>query len=64
MLLEFDTNNTLQEGQLDQTFYDGLRSLIKLWSTYIKEDILWDDLIRATNKAETRTKIQESTKLD
>ncbi len=64
ILLEFDANNTLREGQLGQTFYDGLRPSIKLWIANIGEDMPWDDLIRAANKAEARTKIQGSTHLD
>ncbi len=57
ILLEFDANNAPQEGQLGQTFYDGLRLSIKLWIADIREDMPWDVLIRATNKAEVRTKI-------
>ncbi len=30
ILLKFDANNTIGEDQLSQTFYDGLRPLIKL----------------------------------
>lgn len=30
ILLESDTNNTLQKGQLGQIFYNGLKLLIKL----------------------------------
>ncbi len=63
ILLEFDANNAPQEGQLGQTFYDGLRPLIKLWIADIDEDIPWDNLIRAANKDEVRAKIQESTHL-
>ncbi len=37
---------------------------IKLWIANIGEDIPWDDLIRAANKAEARAKIQGSTHLD
>ncbi len=57
ILLEFDANNVLGEGQLGRTFYDGLRPLIKLWIANIGEDMSWDDLIRVANKAETRAKI-------
>ncbi len=64
ILLEFDTNNTPQEGQLGRTFYDGLRPSIKLWIADIGEDMPWDDLIRAANKVEARAKIQGSTHLD
>ncbi len=64
ILLEFDANKTLREGQLGQTFYDGFRPLIKLWITDIGEDMLWDDQIRAANKAEARAKIQGSIYLD
>ncbi len=60
ILLEFDINNAPQEGQLGQTFYDGLGLLIKLWIADIGEDMPWDDLIRAANKAEVRAKIQGS----
>ncbi len=64
ILLELDANNALGEGQLGRTFADGLRPLIKLWITNIGEDMPWDDLIRAANKAEARAKIQGSTHLD
>ncbi len=57
ILLEFDTNNALREGQLGRTFYDGLRPSINLWIADISEDMPWDDLIRAANKAEARAKI-------
>ncbi len=57
ILLEFDANNAPQEGQLGRTFYDGLRSSIKLWITSIREDMPRDNLIKAANKAETRAKI-------
>ena len=64
ILLEFDTNNASREGQLGRTFYDGLMPSIKLWIADIGEDMPWDDLIRAANKAEARAKIQGSTHLD
>ncbi len=64
ILLEFDANNAPQEGQLGHTFYDGLRPSIKLWIAGIGEDIPWNDLIKAANKAEVRAKIQGSTYLD
>ncbi len=64
ILLEFDANNSLGEGQLGRTFYDGLRPSIKLWIADIRDDISWDNLIRAANKAEARAKIQGSTHLD
>ncbi len=57
ILLEFDANNAPGEGQLGRTFYDGLRPSIKLWIANIGEDLPWDDLIRAANKAEARAKI-------
>ncbi len=57
ILLEFDTNNASQEDQLGCTFYDGLKTLIKLWITDIGEDMPWDNLIRAANKTEARAKI-------
>ncbi len=57
MQLEFDVN-TPQVGQLGQTFYDGLRPLIKLWITIIGENIPWDDLIRTVNKAEARLRFK------
>ncbi len=59
ILLEFDANNAPGKGQLDQTFYNSLRPLIKLWIANIREDIPWDDLIRAANKAEAKAKIQK-----
>ncbi len=52
ILLKYDANNAPGEGQLGQTFYDGLRPSIKLWIADIREDMPWDDLIRAANKAE------------
>ncbi len=64
ILLEFDANNAPREGQLGQTFYNGLRPSIKLWITNLGEDMPWDDLIRAANKAEAKAKIQGSTHLD
>ncbi len=51
-------------NQLRQTFDDGLRPSIKLWIANIREDMPWDDQIRAANKAEARAKIQGSTHLD
>ncbi len=57
ILLEFDANNAPGEGQLSRTFYDGLRPSIKVWIADIGEDMPWDNLIRAANKAEARTKI-------
>ncbi len=64
ILLEFDANNAPGEGQLGRTFYDGLRPSIKLLFADIGEDMPWDDLIRAANKAEARARIQGSTHLD
>lgn len=64
MLQEFDANNALGKGQLGCTVYDGLKPLIKLWITHIKEDMLWDNLVSAANKAEAKAKIQESIDLD
>ncbi len=64
MLLKFDANNIFGEDQLDRTFYDGLKPLIKLWIANIREDISWDDLVRAANKAEPKVRIQEKTHLD
>ncbi len=64
ILFEFDANNVPQEGQLGRTFYDGLNPSIKLWIDDIGEDMPWDDLIRAANKAKARDKIQGSTHLD
>ncbi len=58
ILLEFDANNAFREGQLGYTFCDGFRFSIKLWITNIGEDMAWDNLIRAANKAEARAKIQ------
>ncbi len=63
ILLEFDANNAPGEGQLGRTFYDSPRPSIKLWIADIEEDMPWDDLIRAANKAEARAKIQGSTHL-
>ncbi len=64
ILLEFDANNTLEEGQLGRSFYDGLWPSIKVWIADIGEDMPLDDLITAANKAEARAKIQGSTHLD
>ncbi len=64
ILLEFDANNAPGESQLSRTFYNGLKPSIKLWIADIGEDMPWDDLIRAANKAEARAKIQGSTHLD
>ncbi len=64
ILLEFDANNALREGQLGGTFDDGLKPSIKLWIADIGEDMPWDDLIRVANKAEARAKIQESIYFD
>ncbi len=64
ILLQFDANNAPREGQLGQTFYDGLRLFIKLWIADIGEDISWDNLIKTANKAEAKAKIQRSTHLD
>ncbi len=38
--------------------------MIKLWIANIGEDISWDDLIRAANKADVKAKIQGNTHLD
>ncbi len=64
ILHEFDANNAPGEGQLGRLFYNGLKPSIKLWIADIGEDMPWDDLIRAPNKAEARAKIQGSTHLD
>ncbi len=64
ILLEFDANNALRKGQLGRTFYNHLRPSIKLWIADIGKDMPWDDLIRAANKGETKTKIQRSTHLN
>ncbi len=64
ILQKFDANNAPQEGQLGRTFYNGLRPSIKLWIADMGEDMLWDDLIKAANKAKARAKSQESTHLD
>ncbi len=39
ILLEFDANNTLREGELGRTFYDGFKTLVKLWIANIEEDM-------------------------
>lgn len=57
LLLEFDANNALREGQLGYTFYDGFRPLIKLWITDIKEDIPWDNPVSIVNKSKAKAKI-------
>ncbi len=64
ILLKFDANNAPQEGQLGRIVYDGLKPSIKLWNADIGEDMPWDNLIRAANKAEARAKIQGSIHLD
>ncbi len=64
ILLEFDANNAPGEAQLGRTFCVGLRPLINFSIANIGEDIPWDNLIRAANKAEDKAKIQESTHLD
>ncbi len=64
ILLEFEANNALGKGQLGRTFYDSLKTSIKLRIADIGEDMPWDDLIRVANKTEARAKIQESTYLD
>ncbi len=38
ILLEFNANNALREGQLNRTFYDSLKPSIKLWIADIGED--------------------------
>ncbi len=60
ILLAFYANNAPRKDQLGRTFYDGLRPSIKLWIVDIGEDMPWDELIRAANKAEARAKIQSS----
>ncbi len=64
ILVKFDANNTPKESQLGHTFYDGLRPLIKLWIADIREDMLWDDLVRVANKAGARARVQKNTYLD
>ncbi len=64
ILLEFDNNNASREGQLGRTFYNSLRPSIKLYIINVREDMPWDDLIRAPNNAEARAKIQGSTHLN
>ncbi len=64
ILPKFDANNAPGEDQLGQTFYYCLRPSIKLWIADIEENMPWDDLIKAANKAEARTKIHESIHLD
>ncbi len=60
ILLEFDANNAPWESQLGQTFYDGLRPLIKLRIADIGEDMPWDNIIRVANNAKARAMIQGS----
>ena len=64
ILLEFDANNTFGKSQLGQTFYDSVRPSIKLWIADIGEDMPWDHLVSAANKAEAKSKIQRSTHLN
>ena len=64
ILLEFDANNALGEGQFGRIFYDGLKPSIKLLIAKIEKDIPWDDLVSAANKAKARAKIQENTHYD
>ncbi len=42
----------------------ALGPLIKLWIADIREDMPWDNLIRAANKVKARAKIQRNTHLD
>ena len=64
ILPEFAANIAFGEGQLGQTFYNGLRPTIKLWIANVRKDMYWDDLIRVANKAEARAKVQKNTHLD
>lgn len=63
--MKFDTNYNLEEDQLGQIFYDGLRPSIKLWINEIgRKQISWNDLVNAANQAETKACIYDNHHLD
>ncbi len=65
ILLEFDADCAPGEGQLGRTFYDGLRPSIKLWIDEVgRQQMSWDDLVSAANRAKAKARIHGSHHLD
>ena len=65
ILLEFDADCAPSEGQLCHTFYDGLRPSVKLWiGEEGRQQLSWDDLISAANRAEAKARIEDYRHLD
>ncbi len=63
--LEFDTDCSALESQLGRTFYDWLRPLINLWIDKVgRQQLPWDKLVRAANKAEAKARIHKNQHLD
>lgn len=65
ILVEFDADCAPLEGQLGRTFYDGLRPSIKLWIDEVgRQQLSWDELVSAANRAEAKARIHNNQHLD
>ncbi len=65
ILLEFDADCAPLEGQLRRTFYYGLRPSMKLWFDEISpQQLPWDKLVKAANRAEANARIHNNQHLD
>ena len=65
ILVEFDADCAPLEGQLGRTFYDGLRPSIKLWIDEVgRQQLSWDELVTAANRAEAKAHIHNNHHLD
>ena len=65
ILLEFHADCSPLECQLDRTFYDWLRPSIKLWIDKVgRQQLLWDELVKAANRAKAKARIHNNELLD
>ncbi len=65
ILLEFDADFAPLKGQLGRTSYDGLRPSIKLWIDKVgRQQLPWDKLVKAANRAEAKARIHNNQHLD
>ncbi len=65
ILLKFDTDCALIEGQLGFIFYDGLRPSIKLWIDKVgRERLSWEELVTTANRVEAKAPINNNQHLD
>ena len=65
ILLDFDADRAPLEDQLGRTFYDALRSSIKLWIDEVgRQQLPWDKLVKAANKDKANAQIHNNQHLD